>query len=182
MGLMSLMLAGTVLAQDATGPATRQKVIQQRREEVREIRDQNREEMKAKREEFKQKLQTVRDERKKKIVEQADAKLTEINKRRTDAMVRHLDKMGEILAKVKVRGGDTTAAEAAVAAARSAVVAQAAKTYTITISTEDKLKINVGETMKALKTDLQAVHQKIVDARKTIADVIRSVKKASPAP
>ena len=66
--------------------------------------------------------------------------------------------------------------------ARSAVAAQAAKTYTITISTEDKLKFNVGETMKALKTDLQAVHQKIVDARKTIADVIRSVKKASPAP
>lgn len=163
MGLMSLMLAGTVLAQDATGPATRQ-------------RDQNREEMKAKREEFKEKLQTVRDERKKKIVERADAKLTEINKRRTDAMVRHLDKMGEILAKVKVRGGDTTAAEAAVVEARSAVAAQAAKTYTITVSTEDKLRINVGETMKVLTTDLRNLHEgKIVPARKAVSDAIKSV-------
>ena len=132
--------------------------------------------MKAKREEFKEKLQTVRDERKKKIVERADAKLTEINKRRTDAMVRHLDKMGEILAKVKVRGGDTTAAEAAVVEARSAVAAQAAKTYTITVSTEDKLRINVGETMKVLTTDLRNLHEgKIVPARKAVSDAIKSV-------
>ena len=136
----------------------------------------------AKRELFRQKMQTVRDEQKRKIVERADAKIAEINKRRTDAMTRHLDKMGEILVKVKARGGDTTAAGAAVADARTAVVAQAAKTYTITISTDDKLKFNVGEAMKALKTDLQAVHQKIVDARKATADVISSVKKASPTP
>ncbi|GEM_PF-5635545 len=155
--LMGLVMAGPVMAKSATGSGTR-------------------------REEFKQKMQTIRDERKKKIVERADAKIAEINKRRTDAMTRHLDKMSEILAKVKARGGDTTAAEAAVAEARSAVVAQAAKIYTITITTENKLKINVGETMKALKADLQAVHQKIVDARKATADAIRSVRKASPTP
>ena len=148
--LVGMVLVGPVMAKDATGSGTR-------------------------RNEFKQKVQTIRDERKKKIVERADAKLAEINKRRTDAMVRHLDKMSEILAKVKARDGDTTVAEAAVAEARSAVAVQAAKTYVIIISTEDKLKINVGETMKALKTDLQAVHQKIVGARKATADAIRSV-------
>ena len=109
-------------------------------------------------------------------MERADAKLAEINKRRTDAMTRHLDKMSEILAKVKARGGDTTAAEAAVAEARSAVAAQAAKVYTITITTEDKLKINVGETMKALITDLRNLHEgKIVPARKAVSDAIKSI-------
>lgn len=128
--------------------------------------------------EFKQKVQTIRDEWKKKIAERADAKLAEINKRRTDAMVRQLDKMGEILAKVKARGGDTAAAEAAVADARTAVAAQAAKTYTITISTEDKLKFNVGETMKALTTDLRKLHEeKIVSARKAVSDAISLVNK-----
>lgn len=132
------------------------------------------------RQEFKNKLQTVKDEGKRKIVERIDVKLAEINKRRTDAMTRHLDKMSEILAKVKLRGGDTTAAEAAVADARSAVVAQAAKTYTITISTEDKLKINVGETMKALMTDLRKLHEgKIVPARKAVSDAISRVKPVS---
>ena len=150
MGLVSLVVVGTVLAADAT-PG-------------------------AKREEFKQKVENIRDERKKKIVERVDAKLAEINKRRTDAMTRHLDKMSEILAKVKLRGGDTTAAEAAVAEARSAVAVQAAKTYTITISTEDKLKINVGETMKVLMTDLRNLHEeKIVPARKAVSDAIKSV-------
>ncbi|KKU02512.1 MAG: hypothetical protein UX99_C0007G0015 [Candidatus Amesbacteria bacterium GW2011_GWB1_47_26] len=149
--LTGLMLASPVMARDATKSGTR-------------------------REEFKQKLQTVKDERKKKIVERADAKLAEINKRRTDAMTRHLDKMSEILAKVKARGGDTTAAEAAVAEARSAVAAQAAKVYTITITTEDKLKINVGETMKALITDLRNLHEgKIVPARKAVSDAIKSI-------
>ncbi len=134
----------------------------------------------AKRELFRQKMQTVRDEQKRKIVERADAKIAEINKRRTDAMTRHLDKMGEILVKVKARGGDTTAAGAAVTDARSTVAAQAGKTYVITISTEDKLKINVGEAMKALMTDLRNLHEgKIVPARKAVSDAIKSVKPVS---
>lgn len=163
---MGLVMAGSVLAQDATGTLVRRRVPPTVREQQRE--------------EFKQKLQIVKDERKKKIVERADAKLAEINKRRTDAMVRHLDKMTEILAKVKARGGDTTTADAAVIDARSAVVAQAAKTYTITISTEDKLKFNVGETMKALMTDLRNLHEeKIVLARKAVSGAIKSVKPTS---
>jgi len=126
------------------------------------------------------KVQTVRDERKRKIVERVDAKLVEINKRRTDAMTRHLDKISEILVKVKARGGDTVVAEAAVADARIAVAAQAAKIYTMTISTEDKLKINVGETMKALTTDLRNLHEgKMVPARKAVSDAIKSVKPVS---
>ena len=116
-------------------------------------------------------------------MERVDAKLAEINKRRTDAMTRHLDKMSEILVKVKARGGDTAVAEAAVADARSAVAAQAAKTYVVTISSEDKLKINVGETMKALTTDLRNLHEgKIVPARKAVSDAIKSVKKTEPTP
>jgi len=157
MGLVSLVAVGTVLAADAT-PGARRELVQQKREE------------------FKQKVENIRDERKKKIVERVDAKIVEINKRRTDAMVRHLDKMGEILVKVKAQGGDTTAAEAAVAEARSAVAIQAAKTYTITISTEDKLRINVGETLKVLMTDLRNLHEeKVVPARKAVSDAIKSV-------
>ncbi len=153
--LVGMVLAGPVMAREATGSGTW-------------------------RGEFRQKLQTLKDERKKKIVERADLKLAEINKRRTDAMMRHLDKMSEILAKVKARGGDTTVAEAVVAEARSAVAAQAAKIYTIIITTEDKLRINVGETMRALMTDLRKLHEeKIVAARKAVSDAIKSVKPAS---
>ncbi len=94
-------------------------------------------------------------------------------------MLAQLNKMSEILAKAKARGANTTAAEAAIASAKTEVVAQAGKTYTVEITTEDKLKIKVGEAMKALKTDLQAVHQKVADARKATADAIRSVRPTS---
>lgn len=165
MGMTALMLGSVVLAADATPGGRRSEV----RQEVREVKDR----MRVK---FEEKIKTIRDEKKKQIVEHADAKIAEINKRRTDAMLDQLNKMSEILVKAKARGADTAAAEAAIASAKTAVVAQAGKTYTVEITTEDKLKVKVGEAMKALKTDLQAVHQKVVDARKATADAIRSVR------
>lgn len=154
MGMAALMMGSVVLAADAT-PGGRGR------------------EMKL---EVKQKVRQIRDEKKRMIVERVDAKIAEINKRRTDMMLAQLNKMSEILIKAKARGADTAVAEAAIASAKTEVVAQAGKIYTVEITTEDKLKIKVGEAMKALKTDLQAVHQKVVDARKATADAIRSVR------
>ena len=165
MGMVVLMTGSVALAADATPGGRRLEMRQEVKQDVRE--------------KFKEKIKTIRDEKKKQIVEHTDAKIGEINKRRTDAMLAQLNKMSEILAKAKARGANTAAAEAAVASAKTAVEAQARKTYTVEITTEDKLKIKVGEAMKALKTDLQAVHQKVADARKATADAIRSVRPTS---
>ena len=151
MGMAALMMGSVVLAADATPGAMRKGARQEAR-------------------------QQIKDERKKKIVERVEAKMAEINKRRTDMMLAQLNKMSEILVKAKARGADTATAEAAIASAKTAVEAQAGKPYTVEITTEDKLKIKVGEAMKALKTDLQAVHQKVVDARKATSDAISSVR------
>ena len=52
--------------------------------------------------------------------------------------------------------------------AEAAVEAQAAKTYTITISTESNLKTDVGAVTSQLRLDLSATHKLVVDAKQAV--------------
>ena len=63
---------------------------------------------------------------------------------------------------------DTTAAQAAIDAAKLAVENQAAKTYTITISTETALRTDVGAVTSQLRQDLSAAHKLVVDAKQAV--------------
>ena len=146
---------------------------------------------KLNREEFRTRLSAIRDAKKKAIVERMDKRIGEINTNRTNIMTRHLTKIEELLNRIEARtlevekkGKDTTAVKAAIASARTAIAAaksavttQAAKTYTIDITTEDKLGAAVSSARTAFAQDLQAVHQSVVAARKSVRDVLTALAK-----
>lgn len=108
-------------------------------------------------------LKKIRDEKKRMIVERLDTRFNEVNAKRTSQMAKHLDKMTKIL------GRDIPEIQAA----RDANTAQAAKTYTITITTEKNLKMDVGKVRSQLEADLKAVHQLVVAAREAVRAVIK---------
>lgn len=136
--------------------------------DVRELRASKSAEMRV---EFKAKLAKIRDEKKKAIVEKLDARFAEVNEKRTNQMSGHLYRMSGILD--KVTGKDVTAARAAIQVASTAVSAQAAKSYLITITTEANLKMDVGKVRSQLESDLRVVHQLVIEARKAVQAVIK---------
>ena len=141
------------------------------------------------RENFRSKLNSIRDEKKKAIIDRTDKRIVEINVNRTGIMLRHLTKIEETLNKVETRtnnvaatGKDVTAvrtaittARTAIATARTAINAQAAKTYTIDVTTEDKLGAAASSTRTAFAKDLQAAHQSVVTTRKSVRDVLKTL-------
>lgn len=128
----------------------------------------------AKREEFKAKLETIKDEKKKILVERIDAKLSSINTKHTDRFTQVLSNLQTLLDKISQSTtntdvlADVTTAQTAINAAEIAVETQAAKTYTITISTEIALRSNVGTTTSQLRKDLVATHKLVVDAKQAV--------------
>lgn len=143
------------------------------------------------RDRFASKLSTIRDEKKKAIVQKMDQLISQLNARRTAIMLRHLEKIEEILGRVEMRT-DTLAAEGkdvttvrtaitkardAIAAARTKVNAQSTKSYTINITTEANLGSAVSTARLALGRDLQAAHQSVVTARKAVRDVLVALSK-----
>ncbi len=159
------------------------------REEYKSAVAENNQARMDSRAEFKEKLAGLKDERKKKIVAKLDTHFATVNKRATDRFLETLDKLTEILTRLqtkateaKTAGKDTTeaqanitAAQTAISAAKTAVTAQTGKTYTITISTEDKLRMDVGETISGMQTDLRTVHKLVTDAKQATVKAARSV-------
>jgi DNA repair exonuclease SbcCD ATPase subunit len=151
----------------ATASAERQNLIQQRQE----IRTQ-----------FLEKLNTIRDARKKAIVEKLENRMNEINKKRTEEMLKHLEKMGEILNRIEQKGNEgsvgsggsitqaVVAARTAIETARTAIETQAGKTYTPVVVNEATLRGVVGQSLAALQADLKAVREKVILAKKTVMD------------
>ena len=147
-----------------------------------ETRITNREERKENREEFKAKLAELKDENKKEVVERIDTRLTTLNTNMTDHFNKVLARLTEILNKIETRtntaktnGKDTSAVEAAIVSARTAIsTAQAAvttqkgKTYVITINTESTLRSDVSTVVQSLRTDLKALKEVVQSARKAV--------------
>lgn len=157
-------------------------VMIQKREDAEKLREEfkqrileKREELKAriekKREELKTRLERIRDERKKDAVMRIDKRLDEINDNRVRHFTENLNKIQKVLDNVSSRadkaverGLDVAAARAAIIKAQDAinaskatVEAQAAKTYTLTVNTENTLRSDVGAARQALQRDLKAV-------------------------
>lgn len=132
----------------------------------------------AKREEFKLRLQAIKDQRKKLLMERIDAKIAEVNKNQTDRYTEALNKLQSFLDKFNKSAteagklsdvlADITAAQTAIDTARTAVDAQAANTYAITITDDLTLKVNAGKIMSQFRLDLVAVHKLVVDAKQAV--------------
>ena len=134
--------------------------IAAKREETKEI-------VKAKRDEFKLKLQTLKDEKKRALVDRIDTKLANANIKHTDRFTQVLSNLQIILDKMADEV-DKTAAQAAIDTAKKALENQAAKTYTITISTETALRSDVGAVTSGLRLDLSATHKLVIDAKQAV--------------
>jgi DNA repair exonuclease SbcCD ATPase subunit len=143
---------------------------------------------------FKEKLETISDDKKKQIVERVNNRLNTVNENRITAWTQMLEKFSNILDRIQIKtnelkatGADVstvesqiTEAEAALATAQSALDAQAAKDYTITLSDESALRTDVVTMKDTLKTDLKTVHAALKSAHQAIreaAEALHQVQK-----
>lgn len=138
---------------------------------------------------FREKLSTIRDAKKKALTERLNTTLNDVNTKRTETLLSYLSRISDILSKVQARaaiakanGKDTSAvdgaiakAQADIATAKAAILAQAGKQYTTTITSEDSLKSDMGKTMSQLQNDLGSVRTLVVAAHKSVSDAIAAL-------
>lgn len=160
-----------------------------RKEEFKETVKTKQEELKVKietkREKLKVRLERVKDERKKEVVERIDQQIDALNEK----MIKHfssvLEKLEDILVRISERADKASTergvdvslvrsaidkANTAIASARLAVENQSEKTYTIKITTESALKVDVGKTRQMLGADLAKVRDAVKTAQSAVKD------------
>lgn len=160
--------------------------MEAKREEMKTNMEAKRAEMKAGIEErktaLKEQLTKVKDERKKQTVLDINTRLEELNTRKLDHFSKSLDKLGEASEKITSRADKAegrglnvatvrvaiTDALKAIEVSRLAIQAQAGKTYTITVTTENNLRADVSKVRKALHDDLSSVRETVKTAREAV--------------
>jgi len=185
---------GELRAENAASRAAVKEAAKERWEELKTNREAKREEVKAnvqaKREEVKAKVQSMRDERKKLVVERVQTKLGEVNGRRTDHFLKVLERLSTVLDKIasrtekaKAEGKNVmiietaiSSARAAISSAESAVAAQIAKSYEITVTDDTTAKNDVGASVKQLQEDLRVVQDTVAAARSAVQNVFKEIK------
>ncbi len=136
--------------------------------------------------ELKTKLAAFKNKVKAEIAGRIADNLTKLNERLTDQMAAQIDKMKNIMARVAagdVNGdgaADIAAANTAIADAAAAVTAQAGKTYTVNVTTEAKIKVDVGAARQQLHDDLKVVEDKMQAARQAVRKAVADVLKLAP--
>lgn len=160
------------LRQASTTPAQTKEQLQNaigaKREALKTLID-------AQKADLKTKLQTIKDARKRQVVEKINEEIQNLNTRRTDHYSDVLNKLSAAVGRIGTRADnaagrgldvssvrtDLDAAKAAIKAAQDAILVQAGKVYTITVTNDATLKSNVGATRQALYNDLKALNEKV---------------------
>lgn len=175
--LLVALFPSFVNAQTASLPPQLKKqadIGKQKKTEVSQIKENTKAMVQAKKDEFMARIQTIKDLKKRAVVTRIDAKLSEVNKKHTDRFSAVLTKLQTLLdktsqtAKDKKVLADVEIAQAAIDEAKTTVANQAAKTYTIQITQETTLKLDVGTTISQLRQDLMATHKLVVDAKQAV--------------
>lgn len=198
--VLIFIYANSAFAQDATSTATtRKEKVQQRVETRKETAEQRitalKEKAASREAAMKAKLQTFRDKQKAQIAERVNTNLNKINQKITSEMLKYLTRMSEILAKLETRVNTGSpdikdvisakeaiaSASASIALAQEAVQAQSEKDYTITVTSEAKIRQDAQNMRKQLHTDLQTVRKLVVDAKQAVGSAIR-IAKSDPIP
>ncbi len=156
------------------------------REEAKEAKTEARDAMKEKmqqaREEFKTKMAAIKDAKKQEIISNLDTRIATINKNRTTEMSERLERLTTILGKISTKeatlksegkntttlASDITAAQTAIDAAKTAVSTQAAKEYTMNITTETALRSAAATTIQQFMSDIKAVRAKVVASQQAV--------------
>lgn len=160
-------------------------------EAKKEYREELRMERETAREKFKANLLVLKDEKKKALTLNFNEKFASMSSRKTEQMEAALGRMQTVLdraastaAEAQAAGKDTTLVNSAIADARSAidvaqaaVASQAAKIYTIPVTTDSEVKKNIGSVMSTIELDLQHVHSLVVDAKQAVMKAVREAHK-----
>lgn len=139
---------------------------------------------------LKAKLEAFKDRKKAEIADRININLNRINQNQTDQMIKHLERMSNILDKLEARVNqsrpdikDPAAARQAIGKARSAVAsasalasAQTEKDYTLQIFSENRVRRDAKNQRDALHSDLKALREAVREAKKAVADAIRVAK------
>lgn len=164
--------------------------LEEKKNQIKNLAEQKKASVEGKRQEVKDKLAAVRDEKKKALIVRIGEKLANINKNRTDHLLKILTRLEEILKKIetktaelKGKGVNTSTVDAAIASAKTsiasaktAVTTQAAKVYTITVNSETTAKNDVGLFMKGLEADLKTVRDLVKVAQESVMKAAVALK------
>jgi hypothetical protein len=162
------------------------RAIEERREEFKHQLEEKKDEVKTKIETEKlrlnEKLKSIKDERKKQTVQKVNTEIQALNARKLEHYSNVLNQIEEVLKKVGTRVDNAsarglevgtmrtnmTAVETAITTARTAIIAQSAKVYTVTVTTEGKLKNDTGVTRQQLQKDLSVVQNLVKMAHEAL--------------
>ena len=139
---------------------------------------------------LKARLEQFRDQKKAGITERVSTNLNRINEKHTQMMLKFLDKASAILGRLEQRVNqgkpdikDVAAAKTAIALAKesiasatAAVNTQAEKDYTITVTSESRVKTDAQTKRKQLHDDLLSVRRIVIAAKQAVANAIRVAK------
>lgn len=135
---------------------------------------------------LREKLLKFKDKNKANRVQEVNTNLNAVNSRATSQMSEVLQKISGFLerlkektAKAESEGKEVSAANAAIATveiqwneADAAIKAQTEKDYSIVINTEATVASDAASARTSLRTDLQATHMEVVQARQALSDAI----------
>ncbi len=191
-GLFLIFTTSAFAQTEGTSPSAMTHPLKPLRTAVQQDKDV----LRAKIQEFKSQISLIRDERKKMIVEKIDNDILASNSKLTDKMSQALAKMSIILDKLKIKstalkteGKDTSALDAAITAAQTAidnaktsVAAQSQKQYSATITDDITLKNVIGQMVSGFRLDIMTVHKQVSDAKASVAAAIAQAAKLMGSP
>ena len=139
--------------------------------------------------ELKAKLNKFRDQKKAEIAQRVSDNLNMINKKRTSEMGFFLDKMSNILDRVEKKASESASASSsaqpavvsarqAINTARTAVTNQSIKDYTLTVTSESKVRIDAKADRDRLFSDLKATRELVIAAKQAVAKAIAALASA----
>jgi len=136
---------------------------------------------------LKAKLEAFRDKKKVEIATRVNTNLNKVNQNQTTLMQKHLDAMSTLLNKIEARvnqgtpdikdpaGAKNAIADARIriASASTAVKSQSEKDYTISVTSESKVRSDAQAKREELYKDIMALRKQIIDARQAVSNSIR---------
>lgn len=155
-------------------------------EEIKNRQEAAKTKLEAERAKLKQKLVGIRDAQKKATAERIHDRLGEVNKKMVDHFTNVAERLEDFASKLQERitnakneGRNVTSAQAAldkvkplITELRTMIQAQAGKTYSVNVTSENQLESAFRTTRDSLHSDLGKIHDKIVAIRKAFADVL----------
>ncbi len=199
-GAVLVYLAAAIVAGAQTLTTTtprgevRRAEVQELRAKIENAKKEAQSKIQSMRAEFQTKLKQIKDEKKKQVADNLFARLGMLNDTWVTRFTNALDKYDATLKKIQSRrdkvqaaGRDVTsvnlaiqATSAAIAVARTAVEAQAKKTYPVTVTTDAKLRVAFQTAHTSVKKDLMSVRDGVMRAaREAMQKAIQALRGVS---